>query len=334
MDQAGAHHGGSLKVLAVIEQRDGVVRGTAAEIVSAAADLADDGTVEALLLGAPGVGDGLESLGAYGAASVIVLEDEGLAGYNPEAYGAQIADMVRSGGYEAVLFGASAQGKDLSPRVAASLGVSMASDVTGLSTGSEGVTAVRPVYSGKAFATFAFKSSPAIASIRQNAFSIRSGDGVAEVERRAVTVDQVALGYRTVGFEASAGNNLDVSEASVVVSGGRGMKGPENWGLLEGLRDALGSEAALGASRAVVDAGWRSHGEQVGQTGKTVSPKLYFALGISGAIQHLAGMRTAQTIVAVNKDPDAPIFGVANYGIVGDVFEVLPALTAEIQKLG
>ena len=136
-----------------------------------------------------------------------------------------------------------------------------------------------------------------------------------------------------VEFKAADGGALDVSEATIIVSGGRGLKGPENWHVLEDLRDAIGSGAALGASRAVVDAGWRPHGEQVGQTGKTVSPKLYFAVGISGAIQHLAGMRTAQTIVAVNKDPDAPIFRIADYGIVGDVMEVVPRLASEIRSL-
>ena len=153
------------------------------------------------------------------------------------------------------------------------------------------------------------------------------------METVAADTSDRSPGYRVVGFEASSGASIEVSEATIVVSGGRGLKGPENWHVVEDLRDALGESAALGASRAVVDAGWRPHSEQVGQTGKTVTPKLYFAVAISGAIQHLAGMRTSGVIVAVNRDADAPIFGVADYGIVGDAFDVVPALAAAIREL-
>jgi electron transfer flavoprotein alpha subunit len=166
-------------------------------------------------------------------------------------------------------------------------------------------------------------------SLRPNVFGVVESPASGVVEVVTPSIEDSGRS-RVIEFEASRSGSVDVSEASIVVSGGRGMKGEEHWVLLEALRDALGPDTALGASRAVVDAGWRPHGEQVGQTGKTVAPKLYFAIGISGAIQHLAGMRTAQTIVAVNKDADAPIFGVADYGIVGDVFEVLPRLTQEI----
>ena len=187
-------------------------------------------------------------------------------------------------------------------------------------------------YGGKAIARVGFEASPAVLSLRPNAFGVAESQADGRIEAVGVSLPD-SVGARIVDFQASERGSLDVAEAGVVVSGGRGMKGAEHWGLLEDLRDALGSGTALGASRAVVDAGWRPHGEQVGQTGKTVAPKLYFAVGISGAVQHLAGMRTAQTIVAINKDPDAPIFAVADYGIVGDAFEILPRLSAEIAAL-
>jgi len=320
-------------VLAFVEQRDGMVRGAANEVTSVAASLAQGlgGVCHALVLGGAGTAASSSGLGAFGAATVKVAEDEGLSSYSAEVYASVVADVVRAGDYSAVLFSASATGKDLAPRVAALLDVPVATDVTELSAVGGSVSAVRPVYSGKAFATVRFDVSPALASIRPNAFGAAPHAAGGDLEILEVNLPDSRV--QLVEFKAAEGASIDVSEATVVVSGGRGMKDPENWSLLEELRDALGSDAALGASRAVVDSGWRSHGEQVGQTGKTVAPKLYFAVGISGAIQHLAGMRTSQTIVAVNKDPDAPIFAVADYGIVGDAMEVLPRLTEEIRAL-
>ncbi len=273
-------------------------------------------------------------LGRFGAEKVRVAEMDALAGYHPQGYAQVVADAVRSGDYGAVMFGATAQGKDLAPRVAALLDLPLASDVTSLEVEDGSVVAERPVFAGKAFSTITFQASPALLSIRPNVFQAEEAPAEGTAEPYAPDgVDPSSWGVRVMEFQATGSGAKDVAEASIVVSGGRGMKGPENWGVLEELRDALGSDAALGASRAAVDADWRPHSEQVGQTGKTVAPKLYFAVGISGAIQHMAGMRTSGTIVAVNKDPDAPIFQVADYGIVGDLFDVVPALAEEIRAL-
>lgn len=323
-------------VLAFAEQRDGVVRGVTAEIVSSAAGLAGSlgGECHALAIGGEGLAGAVDGLGVPGAARVKVAVHADLAGYAPEAYARIVADVAQAGGYAAVFFPATAVGRDLAPRVAALLDVPMASDVTEVSADEGDVVVRRPVYAGKAFARLRLAATPAVVSLRPNVFPVEDRGAAGTVERLDVAVDASSWRARVVDFRSTAAGSLDVSEASVVVSGGRGMKGPEHWTLLEDLRDAVGADvAALGASRAVVDAGWRPHGEQVGQTGKTVSPKLYFAVGISGAIQHLAGMRTSGTIVAVNKDPDAPIFGVADYGIVGDLFDVVPRLTEEIRTL-
>lgn len=322
-------------VLAVVEQRDGKIRGVSHELVTAAATLADElgGSAHALVVGGPGLSDDAGGLGRFGADRIRVAEHEALESYTPEGYAGVVAAAAGDGDYGAVLFGATAQGKDLAPRVAALLDVPLATEATGLEAEDGGVTVIRPIYAGKAFARVRIDASPVLASLRPNVFAAEERSGEGAVEPYTPDVDPSAWGARVKGFRATASGSVDVAEAGIVVSGGRGMRDPENWGLLEGLRDALGSQAALGASRAVVDAGWRPHGEQVGQTGKTVAPRLYFAIGISGAIQHLAGMRTAGTIVAVNKDPDAPIFGVADYGVVGDLFEVVPRLTEEIEAL-
>lgn len=323
-------------VLAFAEQRDGTILGVARETVSAAAAVAEGlgGEAHALLLGGGGVAGAAGELGAVGAARVDVGEADGLADYNPEGYAPVVAGRIRAGDYAAVLFPATSLGKDLAPRVAALLDVPLASDVTELNVDGGSLSIVRPIYAGKAFATLSLDATPALVTIRPNVFQPRERAGAGTVETFTPDVDPPSWKVRVVERKGSGEGALDVAEASMVVSGGRGMKGPDNWHLLEGLRDAIGaSDTALGASRAVVDAGWRPHAEQVGQTGKTVAPKLYVAIGISGAIQHLAGMRTSGTIVAINKDPDAPIFNVADYGIVGDLFEVVPRLTEEVESL-
>jgi electron transfer flavoprotein alpha subunit len=323
-------------VLAIVEQRDGQVRGVSSEVVSVAARIAGEtgGAAHALMIGGSGLSPGAEEMGRFGAEKILVVENQALAAYHPQGYCQVVAEVVKGGGYGCVVFAATAQGKDLAPRVAASLDVPLASDVTDFNISDGDLVAVRPVFAGKAFASTTLAASPAMMSIRPNVFPAQQDQAAGEVEAfEPAGLDPSGWTMTIREFQPSGGGSKDVAEASIVVTGGRGMKGPENWGLLEELREALGEDAALGASRAVVDAGWRPHAEQVGQTGKTVAPKLYFALGISGAIQHLAGMRTSGTIVAVNKDPDAPIFQVADYGIVGDLFEVVPRVTEEVRKL-
>lgn len=325
-------------VLAVAELKAGRVAGVSNEVATVARKLADGlgGSADIVVTGKPGTAAeaGVEALAAYGTERVRVIESEALGPGCVGAHAVAVADHVADAGYGAVVFPATTAGKDLAPRVAAKLKRPLLTDATELEAVDGEIVATRPVFAGKALAKVRPLGAPALVSIRPNVFATSVRQATAVVE--TVDAGRVAGadgGYRVQGFEAAEGAALDVSEAAVVVSGGRGMKGPENWGLLEDLRDALGETAALGASRAVVDAGWRPHSEQVGQTGKTVTPKLYFALGISGAIQHLAGMRTSGVVVAVNRDRDAPIFGVADYGIVGDVFEVAPALADAVRTL-
>ncbi len=321
-------------VLAVVEQRDGTLRKVSHEVVTGARRLADalgGGTsVEALVLAAGPV-KGADQLGGFGADKVITLTTPAFGTYAPEGCSRAIAEHARAGSYGAVVFAASATGKDLAPRVAARLGVPLAQDVTDVAVEEGAVTVMRPVYAGKALLKVRVTASPALVSLRPNVFTPVQRPRPAVSETAAV---DVAAGRVVVkAIKAAAAGALDVAEAPIVVSGGRGLKEPANFKVLEELARAFGGTAAVGASRAVVDAGWRPHADQVGQTGKTVSPTLYVAVGISGAIQHLAGMRTSKVIVAINKDKDAPIFKVADYGIVGDLFEVVPKLTEEIRKL-
>jgi len=316
-------------ILAVTEQRDGVLRKVSREAVFAARQLADQlgGTVDALVLGAAGVETA--GLGSVGADRVLVATDAAFARYAPDGYAATIAACAKAGGYAAVVVPATATGKDLAPRLAVRLDAPLASDVTGLGVEGGKVTASRPVFAGKAIQRLVVEAATVVVSLRPNSVVVGEAPRAGVVEQ--VPVASVPSRVTVTAVEAAGQGKLDVAEADVVVAGGRGLKGPEHFALVEDLAKAFGN-AAVGASRAVVDAGWRPHAEQVGQTGKTVSPTLYVAIGISGAIQHLAGMRTAKVIVAVNKDRDAPIFKAADYGIVGDLFEVLPRLTEEVRK--
>ena len=291
-----------MTTLAVLEQRDGTLRKVSYEVVTAAARLGS-------------------------AVDAVVCSSAG-----PEGCASAIAERAKSGGYGAVVFAATATGKDLAARVAAKLGVGVAMDVTDLSTEGDTIIATRPVYAGKAMQMVRVLGKPAVISVRPSVFTPPPGAQASQAKPELLAV---ASPGRVVVREikAAPAGSLDVAEAQVIISGGRGLKGPANFKVLEELARAFGGRAAVGASRAVVDAGWRAHADQVGQTGKTVSPSLYIAVGISGAIQHLAGMRTSKVIVAINKDKDAPIFKVADYGIVGDLFDVIPQLTAEIKRL-
>jgi electron transfer flavoprotein alpha subunit len=322
-------------IFAVAESRDGRIRPVSREVVSAARSIADPlgADVHALVLGPPGIADSAAQLGAVGADSVVVAAADGFAPYDGETFARGLADLIRSrNDVFAVIFAASATGKDLAPRVAARLDLPLASDATALEIRDGDLVVTRPMLAGRVFARVAIDGAPRLVSIRPNAFTVRERAAPGTLVAAAL-VPAGAGRVTLVDIAAPAAGKLDVAEASIIVSGGRGMKSPENWPLLESLRDALGPAAALGASRAVVDAGWRPHSEQVGQTGKTVSPQLYFAVAISGAMQHLAGMRSSHTIVAINKDADAPIFKVADYGLVGDAIEVLPRLAEEIRKV-
>jgi electron transfer flavoprotein alpha subunit len=315
------------KVLAFAEQRDGKLRRPSFEAVSEARRVADalgGSSVEAVIIGA-GVAPLAAEVASYGADRVHVFDAPELGQYATEVYARVLAQVVASEKPAAVLIPFTSMGRDLAPRVAARLGAGLASDCVALTVKDGRLQARRPMYAGKAYATVEWAGEPQLATLRPNVFALRTPDAAHTFETVTGTADVSTVRARVVATEASAAGKLELTEAQIIVSGGRGLKGPENFHLVESLATALG--AAVGASRAVVDAGWVDHHLQVGQTGKTVSPTLYVAAGISGAIQHLAGMSSSKVIVAINKDADAPIFKVANYGLVGDVFEILPKLT-------
>jgi electron transfer flavoprotein alpha subunit len=316
-----------MKILVFAEHRENKIRKISSENVTLARQLGEPFDVAVV---GPHIENMEEALGKFGADKVLHYKNEDLAAFSADAYAKIMAEVVKETGAEVVIMGATSTGKDLAPRMAAYLDAACATDCTEVFLENGELTVVRPMYAGKVRATVKLTSSVKIVTVRPNIYAAKEEPAEMQVEEKSVDMP----GTKTVVKELVTGEKgkLDVTEADIIVSGGRGLKGPENWHMIEELAAVLG--AAHGASRAAVDAGWRPHDEQVGQTGKTVSPSLYVAVGISGAIQHLAGMSSSKFIVAINKDEDAPIFKLADYGIAGDAFEVVPRLIDELKKRG
>lgn len=316
------------KFLIVAEQREGALKKASFECISEAVRLGAE--TDAVVIGS-GIGDLADNLAHYGATKVYLADHADLANYSAEGYAKVVADLAKDKGFDAILMPCTSMGRDLAPRIAAKLEAGLCSDITELMMEGDKLLIKRPMYAGKVFGNFKVKSAIQMATLRPNVFAAAEPDTSkkADVE----TIDTAPGDIRAIvkEFAATTSEMVELTEANIIVAGGRGMKGPENFKMLEDLAKVLGG--AVGASRAAVDAGWVPHAIQVGQTGKVVSPTLYIALGISGAIQHLAGMNSSKVIVAINKDPEAPIFQVADYGIVADLFEALPPLTEEFKKL-
>lgn len=318
------------KVLVLAELKDNKLRNVSFEAIAAAKTIAEDGEVVSLLLG-----ESVESLAneliQYGADRVVVVENDKLAQYSSDGYSQAVLAVIEQEDPEAIVFGHTALGKDLSPKVASKLDSGLISDVVNVEVTGGNVVFTRPIYSGKAFEKKIVTDGLIFATVRPNNIAAlekdesRSGD----VSKVDVDIKDLRTIIKEVVKKTSEG--VDLSEAKVVVAGGRGLKSTENFKMLEELADVLGG--AVGASRGACDAGYCDYSLQIGQTGKVVTPDLYIAIGISGAIQHLAGMSNSKVIVAINKDPEANIFKVADYGIVGDLFEVVPQLTEEFKKL-
>jgi electron transfer flavoprotein alpha subunit len=319
----------------IIEQSKSEIRKVSLELLSKARSIADKtGEPVAAVIPGSGVSELAAKVAPYGADKVILVDDEKLADYTTGAYTSALSKLIKKEEPQAVLLGNTAVGKDLAPRLAQRLGVGMASDCTGMEADEASFLSFRrPIYGGKAFAEVTANARPVLATIRPNTFPLAEPDASrkAEVVNETADIDAADLKAVVKEIALAVSARPELIEADIIISGGRGMKGPETYKILEDCADVIG--AAVGASRAAVDAGWIEQKFQVGQTGKTVSPTLYIACGISGAIQHLAGMGTSKVIVAINKDPEANIFTLADYGIVGDLFEVVPLLTEEFKKL-
>jgi electron transfer flavoprotein alpha subunit len=315
-------------VFAICEQRDGELRKVSFEVVSEGRRMADGlgGDLTAVVLGS-GVEALAEELKKYGPDKIWVADDPALADYTTNGYTNVLSDLIRSVDPAVVIIGASAQGKDLVGRLSARLDAGVAMDCVAIKIDDSRLIYTRPIFGGKILADVEIEGAPQIVAIRPNVMDLTEAAKDSVVDKPAVQVGEIKTAV--VDKKMEAGDKVELTEADIIVSGGRGTTG--DYAVIEALAAELG--AAVGASRSAVDEGWRPHSDQVGQTGKTVSPTLYVACGISGAIQHLAGMSTSKYIVAINKDEEAPIFSKADFGIVGDLFDIVPAITAEVKKL-
>lgn len=316
------------KILVFLEQRDGIIKRSSLEVITKGYSLAKTMSAE---IEAITIGDEinlLPNVGKYGVTKITHIKNSSLANYSVSAYTDLLVNFAIKSEANMFLFANTTMGQDIAPALAIKLNGKIIVDCIELEASKNGITATRPIYAGKALITHTAISEKTIFTLRPNSFEITETRN-SEAEVVVKLVDKVNLSNRVISVEKITGK-LDVSEADIVVAGGRGIGSKENFELVEEL--ALQLKAAIGASRAVVDAGWRPHSEQIGQTGKTISPNLYIAVGISGAVQHLAGMQSSKCIVAINKDKDAPIFNIADYGIVGDASKVVPTLIEELKK--
>ncbi len=314
-----------MATLVFVESAEGKVKKTSIEAVAYAAGMGGD--VTAIALGDVEQSE-LENLGKYGAGKVLHANDEQLNKGVIQAYATVLAKAMESTGADILVLANSSLGAPVSARVSVKMGASLVSNVVDLPDTSNGFKVKRSIYTGKAFANVELTSDKKILAIKKNAAEVKETGSAASVETFNVDIDSADFAATITSTDKATGEIL-LPEAELVVSGGRGMKGPENWNMIEDLAKTLG--AATGCSKPVSDMGWRPHHEHVGQTGVKVSPQLYVAIGISGAIQHLAGVNSSKYIVVINKDPEAPFFKAADYGIVGDAFEVVPKLTEALK---
>jgi electron transfer flavoprotein alpha subunit len=320
------------KILVYLETQNNNLKRVSYELITAARDLAEKSSASVAGVIINGNAGMVAGTAEYGLNEVFNVSNDKLSKHSSTAVATVVAQVAAAAGGDCVLFAANSAGLELAPRVASKIQAGYISDVIALNFSGSELIAKKPVYGGKAVISTKINTKSHVYSLRPNVFTATKAQAIANLNFTEFNPELVDSDFSAVVANVARNEGkLDVSEADIIVSGGRGIKGPEHYNLIEALASALGG--AVGASRAVVDAGWRPHAEQVGQTGKTVSPTLYIACGISGAVQHLAGMSTSKIILAINKDKDAPIFKVTDYGIVGDLFDVLPKLTANIRHL-